>query len=435
MTFGLTLSFIVLVFLRPQDWIWPWLSGWPLLDAIMYLAVLALLVEGQGGRIGVQRTPAIKLAIGLFFAAILSHVPHTYFQGILNTIPEAFKACFFILMLLIVLTSPRRTRLVVVLIVATSCLMAIHALMQQQTGHGFTGQEPIYVLSPKKGFYPRTIFFGIFGDPNDLAQMLAAALPLVFAIPRRFNFLTLVPAVAAATLLLLGLLSTHSRGGMVALISTAGVLVMLMLPARWMPWLIVGGLIAFLAACALQGGAMMDASAHERVVYWGVANYTFKKNLFFGIGYGMFWQVAGERAAHNAFVTCYTEMGLVGYWFWFNLIVLGVVGCWRTRVAFRWPKNADQAYLKRLAGLGIASIVGFSAGAYFLSRTFVFPYIFLIGVVNVIPLIARRYLPENHPPLIDAWRDVVVLGTIATLGSVIYVYISIVLLNRVAGGG
>lgn len=434
MTFGLTLSFIVLVFLRPQDWVWSWLSGWPLLDAVIYAAVIMLFVEGQGGRVRLQRTPAIQLTIGLFIAAILSHVPHTYFQGILNTIPVAFKACFFLLMLLFVLNTIQRAKLVIILIVGSACIMAIHALMQQKTGHGFIGQEPIYVYTPQKGFFPRTMFFGIFADPNDLAQMLVAALPLAFAIPRRINIPTFAPTIAVAVLLFLAIISTHSRGGMVALIATAGAMAMLTLPPRWMPWLIVAGLVAFLVACAYQSGVMMDASARERVMYWGLANYAFKSNPLFGVGFGMFWQVAGERAAHNAFVTCYTEMGLVGYWFWFNLLVIGVLGCWRTRVAFRRPKNGDQAYMKRMAGLGIASLVGFSAGAYFLSRTFVFPYIFLIGIVNVIPLIARRYLPENHPPLIDAWRDVMVAGTLATIGSVIYVYLSIVLLNRAGGG-
>jgi hypothetical protein len=205
---------------------------------------------------------------------------------------------------------------------------------------------------------------------------------------------------------------------------------MLFLPVRWMPWLIGAGLLAFLGLCAAGGRGMLDMSSQERVVFWGMANQVFKHNMLFGIGFGMFWMVAGEKAAHNAFVTCYTEIGLVGYWFWFSLILLGIIGCWRTRVAFRKPQNYEQAQLKRLAGLGIASIVGFSAGAYFLSRAFIFPYFFIIGIVNVIPIVARSQLPAGRPPLIDVWRDVATWGTLTALASVVYVYVSILLLNR-----
>ena len=430
MTFVLTLLFMTLVFLRPQDWIWGWLSGWPLLDAIVFLSILFLMLEGQDGRLRYQRTPAIMLTVWLWISTIVSHVPHTYFQGIIDTIPVSFKPCFFLLLLLTVLNTTKRIRIVSAVIVAMVVVMSVHALLQQQTGAGFMGQRPYVVFTPKDGWYTRSIFFGIFGDPNDLAQMLAAAIPLVFAIPRRLTMITLGGTTAVATLLLMALLSTHSRGGMVALLATSGVMVMLMMPTRWMPWLIGAGLAGFLAMCAIGGSAMLDMSSRERIVFWGLANYAFKSNPIFGIGFDMFWTVAGERAGHNAFVTCYTELGIFGYWFWFSLILLGTIGCWRTRLAFKKPKTVEQALLRRLAGLGIASIVGFSAGAYFLSRTFIFPYFFLIGIVNVIPLVARRYLPAGHPPLIDVWRDVVLWGSLTTVLSIIYIYISIILLNR-----
>jgi O-antigen ligase len=228
----------------------------------------------------------------------------------------------------------------------------------------------------------------------------------------------------------MGLLTTHSRGGTVALIAVGGLLVFLRLPIRWMPWLAALGLLGFLVACSRGGAGMLDASARERVVFWGYANWAFKQNPIFGIGYGMFWQISEDRAAHNAFVHCYTEMGLVGYWFWFNLLLLGVIGCWRTRMAVRKPRTPEQRHLRRLAGMGLASMAGFSAGAYFLSRTFVFPFFFLFALLNAVPLIARNLLPSDHPPLIDTRRDVLVYGTIATLASVVYIYVSILLLNR-----
>ena len=145
----------------------------------------------------------------------------------------------------------------------------------------------------------------------------------------------------------------------------------------------------------------------------------------------MFGEITDKaRASHNAYVSCYTELGLFGYWFWFNLLTLGVIGCYRTRVAFRRPRNGAQIYLKRLAGLSIASLAGFAASAYFLSRAYVFPFFFLFGLLNSIPMIAQKYLPEDHPPLVDFRKDVLVTGTIATVLSVLYIYASILILNR-----
>jgi len=205
----------------------------------------------------------------------------------------------------------------------------------------------------------------------------------------------------------------------------------LALPTRWMPYVAALALIGGLAACVLWGPSLLDESARYRISYWGQANRAFKQNPLFGIGYGMMWSITDKaRAVHNAYVSCYTEMGLFGYWFWFNLLTLGVIGCYRTRVAFRRPRNEAQKYLRRLAGLSIATMTGFAGSAYFLSRAYVFPFFFLFGILNAIPFIAQRHLPEDHPRLINPRRDIWVTGTIATLMSVVYIYVSILILNR-----
>lgn len=436
MTFPLTLIFMFLVFWRPQEWLLPWLYGWPLLDAITYAALLALIMETNQGQVRFPKTPVTMLAVALWVSTILSHMAHTYFQGIVDTIPESFKFCFFLILLMVVIDRVGRVRAVIALLVLCAVVITIHCLMQERIGHGFGGGLPLHVFKEKTGqWQTRTQFFGIFSDPNDTAQFLSATIPLVFAIPKRFNPISLMTTVAIAGLLLMGVLSTHSRGGMVALAASLGALVFLILPARWLPYAGVLGLIMGLVLCGLRGGGMLDMSAQERVVFWGMANRAFKSNPIFGLGYGMFWQVTTQgRAAHNAFVSCYTELGLVGYWCWFGLLQLGVLGCWRTRMALARPRTMAQAYLRRVAGLSIASLVGFAAGGYFLSRAFIFPFFFLFGLLNAIPVIAQRMLPEDHPPLIDTRRDVMISGTLATLLSVAYVYVTILILNKVFYG-
>jgi putative inorganic carbon (hco3(-)) transporter len=304
-------------------------------------------------------------------------------------------------------------------------------LMQQSLGYGFGGGTPLLMKRETGEIYYQSKFYGIFSDPNDLGQMLVASLPLVLAYPRRLGIFTFMMAAAAIWLVAEALLATHSRGAMVGVIAMGACMAFLMLPARWMPYVGALGAAGGLVICATLGGDLLDQSARERVVFWGDANRVFKQNPLFGIGYGMFSEVTEKaRASHNAYVCCYTELGLFGYWFWFNLLTLGVIGCWRTRVAFRRPQNGTQAYLKRLAGLAIASLVGFSAAAYFLSRAYVFPFFFLFGLMNSIPLIAQKLLPEDHPPLINFKKDVLVTGTVASLASIAYIYSSILLLNK-----
>jgi hypothetical protein len=79
-------------------------------------------------------------------------------------------------------------------------------------------------------------------------------------------------------------------------------------------------------------------------------------------------------------------------------------------------------------------MAGFAASSYFLTRAYVFPMFILFGLLNVIPVIAQRYLPEDHPPLISWRRDVFFLGTVSSVMSIVYIYVSILLLNRAYGG-
>jgi len=430
MTFALTLTFMILVFWRPQDWLFPWLYGWPLLDFITIFALVSLLMEGQSKRIRFPHSLAVPLAFGLWVATMVSHVPHTYFQGIMDTLPDTFKLCFFMVLLLVVMNTPSRLRIVLGAIVAMSCFMALHAILQQRTGVGFGGLEPLMVYTLEKGWYSRSLFFGIFGDPNDMAQMLAAAIPLVFAVPRKLSVAPLGVGVLICGFLYYAILSTHSRGGQMALLTAGGLMVLMMFPIRALPYFAVLGLLAFLVLCGSGVVFVLDESARDRVAFWGEANRAFKSSPVFGIGYGMFWEVAGGRAAHNAFVGCYTEIGTFGYWFWFSLLQTGFVGCWRARMSLRGRVMGEDAYMRRAAGLAIASIGGFATGAYFLSRAFVFPLFFLLAIVHAIPVLVQDRLPKGSPPLLTWRRDVLGLGTVTTLASIAYIYVSILLLNR-----
>lgn len=430
MTFFFTAIFMFLVFWRPQDWLFPWLYGWNILDVIFYMALLAFLMELDTGRVKISKeTPQVYMLVGLWVAAIMSHIAHTYFVGMIETIVPTFKICFFSALLFCVLDRTSHLRVVAFMFVAMACLMAVHVILQEQRGYGFAGSRPMYIM-PHHGQpgHTRTLFFGIFEDPNDTAQMLATSIPFGFVLFKRNRFLNLVCGSAIAWLLVRGLMTTHSRGGQVALAAVGAVMVVRLFPARWFPTLMLALGIGALILCPFSA-AFLDDSAHDRVVFWGEANWAFKTTPLFGVGAGLFSEyVSSDRAAHNAFVLCYTEMGVFGYWFWFGMLQLGVIGAWRTRSVLSKPKTIEQAWLREFAGLSIAAMVGFCASSYFLTRAFIYPMFFLFGLLGALPRIARGLLPE-HPAIMDVKRDVFIWGTVGSLGSIVYIYVSILLLN------
>jgi hypothetical protein len=220
----------------------------------------------------------------------------------------------------------------------------------------------------------------------------------------------------------------------VALIVASAIMIFMFLPSRWTPYLLAVGLFFGLVMCFTFGDRLLDMSARQRVVFWGYGNMAFKSNPIFGIGYNMYWLIADGLPAHNAFVTCYTELGVFGYWMWFSLIFMGVLGSWRVRLAMATPQTTEQAYLFRFAGVGIAALGGFCSSAYFLSKTFVFPMFFMIAIVNAVPRIAELMLDDDSKKLLDVKSDLFKWGTVVTLGSIAYIYVSIILLNKAYGG-
>ncbi len=434
MTFPLLLFFMFMVFWRPQDWLVPVLYGWPILDVVVGITVIAFFIDVQEKRIQIPKSPIPLLLLGLFFATMMSHVAHTYLAAMISTIQQTWKYCFVTFLLVCAINKTERLRAVAIVFVAMACVMAVHALLQDHRGYGFVRAAPIWVWPEDGGDpYSRSYFFGIFEDPNDLAQMLATTIPFAFVIFKRRNLLTMSASLGLSALLVAAILTTHSRGGQLALIAVCGVMVLEILPSRWTAFLLLVVAIGGLALCP-YAGPYLDESSHDRVVFWGQANWAFKSspiNILFGVGYGLASDfVEKGRALHNAFVLAYSELGVFGYWFWFNLLLVGILGCLRARVAMRRTRDPEQAYLRRFAGMAVAAMGGFAVSSYFLTRAYVYPLFFLFAILGATTIIAQDMLPEGSPPLIKPSRDVFVYGTIVSLFSIAYVYVSIVLLNK-----
>ncbi len=435
MTFFFTFVFMFLVFWRPQEWLVPQLFGIPILNGVFWLALLCLLVEIDSRRIQYPRKLQQPLMLfGVWFFCVFSHIPHGYFQGMLDSIVEPAKLMSFTFLLFVVIDSPAKLRHVSRLFVFMGVVMSVHALMQQHLGYGFAGLRPLIMQRPDGFIYPRSYFFGIFEDPNDMSQMIVASMPFTFLLFKRKNGFNSLIALGLCYFMWQGMLAGHSRGAQIGLAALGGMLLVMKMPVRWMPTLLPLGLLGALAACPFAGKAM-DMSAHERIIFWGLGNQAYKSspiNILSGLGYNMFWTVTQTgRAAHNAFVNCYVEIGYLGFSFWFGLIILGVIGAWRVRCALdRKSKDGEERYLWRFAGYSICALIAFCGSSYFLSRTFIYPFFFLMALTGVLPVIASRWLEGGETlDLYTGNRDALILCAIAGALAIVYIYISIILMN------
>jgi hypothetical protein len=99
--------------------------------------------------------------------------------------------------------------------------------------------------------------------------------------------------------------------------------------------------------------------------------------------------------------------------------------------------DVDSTWLRRFAGLSMAALASYFASSYFLSRAYVYPYFFLVAIGGCLPAIADKVAADDGQPPIwtrETIRKWLIWGTLGALGSIVYIYFSILLLNKAYGG-
>jgi hypothetical protein len=230
---------------------------------------------------------------------------------------------------------------------------------------------------------------GLVHDPNDLALVLVIALGLVLSPSSAGGVARRILVIGVALVLAYAAFLTYSRGGAVALL--------IVLCHRFSARLgrtraiALGAVIALAIVAADFGGGRTlvsaDESASNRVIAWTEGLEMLKSSPLFGVGFGQFLD-HHTLTAHNSFVLCFAETGIVGYFFWIGLIV---ITAFELR-ALRRPVDADPASrdIARWADALYFALVAFLVAGFFLSRTFA-PILYLIlGLSGALSLIAAR---------------------------------------------
>jgi O-antigen ligase len=167
---------------------------------------------------------------------------------------------------------------------------------------------------------------GFLSDPNDLAQILLIALPLAVLAWRRgrqvVNFFVVLVPVA---LLLWTTYLTHSRGGLIALAAIALMAARKKLGTTASTALAAVFVLGMIALDFTGGRGISAADGTDRLEAWASGLEMFKSAPIFGVGCNLFTEVH-DITAHNSFVLCLAELGLLGSALWMALLVTTTMG-------------------------------------------------------------------------------------------------------------
>jgi O-antigen ligase len=357
--------YVFLVIVRPHEWV-PALAGMPILPIALLMAFAMWLFRPDK----TLTTPQHLMVPAFVAAAIFSRVAMGWLSGAIYAAQDLVPALMFFVVGASLAEKTDDLERVLKTLCASTFVLALHGLDQVFTdGVGWTGQA----LTSSSGS-PRIQYVGVFSDPNDLAMLFVACVPLCVHFARHASASTRLVWLMGSGLLMYSVYLTNSRGGLVALLGVLLLFGALRLGKVATITLATLALPTLIAATRLTGGLDTDEeSTAGRIDAWYTGLQLFEQNPLFGVGYGLFTD-HNDLTAHNSWVLVLAETGFTGYLPWFTATTISLLMLWKMRVAA--PPSGDGALLetaardRALAGTLFWSTFGMLIAAFFLSRSY-----------------------------------------------------------------
>jgi O-antigen ligase len=405
MGYYITLLYMVLLILSPGDLL-PGLAPYRLQIWIGGLATLltAAMLPIRGFPL---RIPQPLLMAGFLFAIMASWLAQGSIHGARVALFQAGSACIVFFLFVAEVRTVRRIKIIAVALVLMACYMVFRGILAYHFGNNFDTyvfQQPYY-----SDIIYRIRYVGQFSDPNDLAQLFLVVIPFAAMMWKRGQLaLNLAIAVPLLSYLAYGIYLTHSRGVFI------GFLAVFMLHLRTkinsiLVTLGAAGMAVVLLAGMIAGGRSISLGAgSDRIEAWGVGLALLRSHPITGAGYNAFTDYH-EITAHNSFVLCFAELGLLGFFFWLAMIVSTIL---QLNALIREERNNPAlADAVRWALAIRLSLVGFLTTAWFLSRTYIVLLWVLLGMaVALVEIVkaaqARVPAPTSEPGRTRAGKPV-----------------------------
>lgn len=410
MIFSSYLLLLALTLAHPVEAFLPQLAPYrPVLVLSLLVFALAVVDAMRNGEIGVR--PRHLLLLGAFMGAIaLSLMMAGWAGGALNAIVEFSAPALLFLTTALVVTTTQRLRqtcgvivlVMVCLSVASICAYHYGFMVEQLVVRETAGAEdhlsssvefPIPAEDTSGTSLWRVHSWGFLSDPNDFSQAIVMCLPMLFGAWQRHRLLrNLVRVGIPAAVLVYATYLSHSRGAVLGL----GALLlfgMMRKVGRAKAAVMVGMFAMAAIMVGFTGGrdySSGEESAGGRIDAWSAGLQMLLSNPLSGVGYGTFTD-HHYYTAHNSFVLCFAELGLLGYFIWVGLLVLAFKET--SAAAALTPPDSEE---HRWAMLLRLSLIGFMTCALFLSRTYQPTLYVLLALCYASWHCARTLVPE--PP-------------------------------------
>ncbi|MBX3155764.1 MAG: O-antigen ligase family protein [Deltaproteobacteria bacterium] len=299
--------------------------------------------------------------------------------------------------------------------------------------------ETCYGADGEPGLEYRCEYVGLFGtysqeervryrgdmqDPNEVCiAIVAGGMSLLIAFLRRKkNPLVQFACVGGTIIVILTVLATQSRGGLVGVALVFGIYMY----RRFGIWSIVPAIAAAMPLLLLGGrsGEKADMSTQLRYEAWATGLRMWKSSPIFGVGAGQFNE-HHFLTAHNSFVLTLAEMGLPGMVLFICLIYLTIKSL-----------IVGLRELAKVPGSQVAQVWGWAllaswAVILFQINTLSYAYKSVLwiffGLVGAWAGCIRTHHPGFSVKL--TWRDLLIIVT----GSLIYVLVFLPIFLKAKG--
>jgi putative inorganic carbon (hco3(-)) transporter len=306
------LIYIVVLYIRPQEYV-DFFLGKPVVPVSLMTATLLWLMAQKKQ----FDAPQYGLMVGLTACIFISVLLTGWLMGALNALTDFLPTLLLFYIVATSTTTLKRLQGLSIVMTAVCVVIAYHGMgqIQDEFGVGYTGAEMID---------DRITYLGFLNDPNDLSMAFLMVLPLALYVAQVGRFWLLrMAAYASMGVILYGVFLCNSRGsllGIAAMLFTYAVrrygLLRSVIVA---PMLLVPLLL--LAPSRIGEMSADEESAAGRWDAWFEGFEMLRSRPLFGVGKGLFTDHNG-LTAHNSFVLSFAETGLVGYFFWFSILIL-----------------------------------------------------------------------------------------------------------------
>ena len=371
MIFWSLVVFIVLIIVRPQEFIRP-LAGLPLVALAMGLLAIGFLLSSSRKKL--LKTSSDKF-VALFFISMLAstitvHWLSYTFQIVIETLQMA------VAYYLVVTLANNESRVKTMTWVLVACLAVVAGMgVLQYYGWDITGTGMLWA-NDKGVWQIRGI--GIFDNPNDLAYSVVMVMPfalgLLFrskSVSHRILSLVFLGVVAYAIWL------TRSRGGLLCLVFSIVLWLYFWIEKKSFRRIVaaVGIIVVIATAVSLAGGYRQDESSMERLEAWAAGMDMLKTHPLIGVGKNQFIE-HHYRDSHSSFIRSSAELGLIGLYAW-----LGMVYC--SVISVRWimRKGAPPEWKGYATGYAVYIPIYLTASV-FSTRTYDMVFLLVVALVS-----------------------------------------------------